>query len=59
MIISLLVTGYIFYLYFKLKAEREAIENSEFDSVAELKSAVIELNARVQGLEKRLTAPRK
>ena len=57
MIISLLVTGYVVYLYFKLKAEAEARDAPALDSVAELKSAAFELNARVEALEKGLTGP--
>jgi hypothetical protein len=59
MIISLLVTGYVAYLYFKLKAEAEAKDDPALDAVAELKSAAIELNARVERLETQLAAPRK
>jgi hypothetical protein len=50
MIISLLVTGYVVYLYFKLKAEEHVEDAPQLDSVAELKSAVIELDSRVKRL---------
>lgn len=56
MIISLLVTGYVVYLYFKLKAERDAKDAPQFDCAAELKSAVFELDARVEHLENHLAA---
>lgn len=59
MIISLLVTGYVVSLYFKLKAEEDARDAPEYDSVAELKSAVFELDARVKHLLDDVAAPRK
>jgi len=57
MIISFLVTGYVVYLYLKLKAEERAKDAPEFDAVAELKSAVFELEKRVERLLDYVAAP--
>jgi hypothetical protein len=57
MIISFLVTGYVVYLYLKHKAEEHAKDAPEFDTVAELKSAVFELDKRVERLLDYVAAP--
>ncbi len=55
-IILLLVTGYIIFFHFKLKADEGAKEAPELDSVAELKSAFFELDNRVRHLLDKITA---
>ena len=59
MIISLLVTGYVFFLYFKLKSEAAAANGPEFDAGTDLKSTAMELSSRIEQLETHLVALRK
>jgi hypothetical protein len=59
MIVSLLVTGYVFFLYLKLKSEAEVANVPEFEAGGDLKSAAMELTSRIEQLETQLVALRK
>jgi hypothetical protein len=56
MIVSLVVTGYIIYLYFKLKSEAAVANSPELEAGVDLKSAAMELTARIEHLETQLVA---
>jgi len=59
MLISLLVTGYVIYLYFKLKNEQTVESDKHLTSVDELDSAIERLDVRVADIVAKMTTAEK
>jgi len=56
MLISILVTGYVIYLYLKLKNETKIDTDRHVASVDELNSAILRLDVRVADIVGKMTA---
>jgi len=59
MLISLLVTGYVIYLYYKLKNEQTVETDKHVTSADELHSAIERLDVRVAGIVAKMTTAEK